>query len=157
MNRDDLIRSARELVQPQADAAEEFQQKMDALAAELNRQMLQRPDLERLIGPNNQEMMQDNSRNFCRFMSSQFHAYEPVALVETALWVFRAYRAHGFQVTYWPAYIDTFTEIAQARLSGEAFGQIFPFLEWLILQIPALVAISDQELAQPLPEDPRHE
>ncbi|MDD8043817.1 MAG: hypothetical protein PHF14_10810 [Verrucomicrobiota bacterium] len=157
MNRDDLIRSALELAQPQPETAEEFHQKMDALAAELNRQMLQRPDLERLIGPDNQEMMQDNSRNFCRFMSSQFHGYQPVSLVETALWVFRAYRAHGFQITYWPAYLDTFVEISRSRLSGKTFEQVYPFLEWLILQIPALVAISDQELAQPLPEDPRHE
>ena len=157
MNRDDLIRSALELAQPQPETAEEFHQKMDALAAEFNRQMLQRPDLERLIGPDNQEMMQDNSRNFCRFMSSQFHGYQPVSLVETALWVFRAYRAHGFQITYWPAYLDTFVEISRSRLSGKTFEQVYPFLEWLILQIPALVAISDQELAQPLPEDPRHE
>jgi hypothetical protein len=39
-------------------------------------------------------------------MVSLFGDYHPEVLVETVLWVFRAYRSHGFKLTYWPAQLD---------------------------------------------------
>lgn len=144
MNQDLLNRTARELRQPTPEAAQEFETLRDALAEELNCRMSARPDLEKLIGPGNLAMMRDNSRNFCRFMGGQFHGYEPTVLVETAPWVFRAYRAHGFQTTYWPANLDTFIEIARARLSPATFDQVQSFFQWLIVNVPIFVKLSQQ-------------
>jgi hypothetical protein len=112
--------------------------------------------LEKLIGPGNLAMMRDNSRNFCRFMGAMFHAYEPEVLAQTALWVFRAYRSHGFRTTYWPANLDTFVELARDRLAPAAFAEIYPFFQWLIVNIPVFVKISDEQLAEPLPAEPGH-
>ena len=116
MNLQNLQRTARNLRQPEPVAAAEFETLRDGLAEELNQRRKTRPDFEKLIGPGNLPMMQDNSRNFCRFMSSLFTAYEPEVLVQTALWVFRAYRAHGFPTTYWPANRDTFVKISDGQL-----------------------------------------
>ncbi|MCL4203203.1 MAG: hypothetical protein KJ000_11935 [Pirellulaceae bacterium] len=157
MNEQYLMDSARKLCQPPELAAAEFESVAGELASELNRRMAARPDLERLIGADNRPMMEDNSRNFCRFMSAMFHAYEPEVLVQTALWVFRAYRAHGFHTTYWPANLDTFVEIARQRLTSETFAAVEPFFDWLIVNIPVLVKISDEQLAQPLGVQPAHE
>jgi hypothetical protein len=88
-------------------------------------------------------MMQDNSRNFCRFMSTMFHHYEPAVLVETALWVFRAYRAHGFNTTYWPANLSTFIEIARVELSPGAWAEVYPHLHWLVVSVPVLATLTD--------------
>lgn len=151
MNLTYLLQSAKQLRQPAAAAAAEFESVREGLAEELSRQMAARPDLERLIGPGNRAMMQDNSRNFCRFMGAMFLAYEPEVMAQTALWVFRAYRAHGFQTTYWPANLDTFVEIARARLTPGTFAATYPFFEWLIVNIPTFVKISDEQLAEPLP------
>ena len=156
MNLQYLLQSARQLRQPAAAAAAEFEGARDGLAEELTRRMSARPDLEKLIGPGNLPMMQDNSRNFCRFMGSMFNAYEPEVLAQTALWVFRAYRSHGFQTTYWPANLDTFVEIARERLSPAAFAEVYPFFQWLIVNIPTFVKISDEQLAVPLPPVPGH-
>jgi hypothetical protein len=147
MNQDYLHQTARQLRQPPAEAAREFAVHHETLAGELNLRMSARPDLDRLIGPGNLAMMEDNSRNFCRFMSVQFLAYEPAVLVHTALWVFRAYRAHGFQTTYWPANLDTFIEIARARLTPETFAQVYPFLEWLVVHIPVFVQLTNEPSA----------
>lgn len=146
MNTKALIESASRLNPPSTTSTAEFEAKRERLADALNQRMRARPDLERLIGAGNQPMMEDNSRNFGRFMGSLFRAYDPQVLVDTALWVFRAYRAHGFQICYWPANLDTFVEISRDELSDATFAEIYPFLEWLIVNIPAFVADSDRAL-----------
>ncbi len=156
MNHEHLRQSASQLRQPKTEAAAEFSNLRDALADELNRRMSARSDLEKLIGPGNLPMMQDNSRNFCRFMSTLFLAYEPEVLTQTVLWVFRAYRSHGFNTTYWPANIDTFIEILRERTTPETFREVYPFFEWLIVNIPIFVKISDEQLSVPLGASPTH-
>ncbi len=143
--------------QPSPAAVAEFEAARDALASTLNRRMAARPDPEQLIGPGNQAMMGDTSRNFCRFTSSMFHAWEPEVLVQTAQWAIRAYRSHGFQTTYWPANLDTFVKIARERLSATTFEATYPFFHWLIVNIPSFVRISDEQLAEPLSPVPQHE
>jgi hypothetical protein len=157
MNLPYLLQAAQQLRQPSAPAAAEFEASRDGLAEELNRRMSARPDLEKLIGPENLAMMRDNSRNFCRFMGAMFHAYEPEVLAQTALWVFRAYRSHGFKTTYWPANLDTFVEITRDRLAPSTFDEIYPFFQWLIVNVPTFVKISDDQLADPIPPEPKHD
>jgi len=148
MKKEELIRSAQLLKAPSAPATKEFDKKIDAVAAELTRRMLARPDLERLIGADNQSMMENNSRNFCRFMASLFQNYEPAVFVETALWAFRAYRAHGFQISYWPANLDTLVEILKEELKEPAYGEVYPFFDWLIVHIPVFTMVSDSALQE---------
>ena len=156
MNQEYLLQTAARLRQPNAAAAAEFEAHRETLAEELNRRMTARPDLDRLIGIGNLPMMQDNSRNFCRFMSTLFQGYEPAVLVQTALWVFRAYRAHGFQTTYWPANLDTFVLLLRERVSPATFQELAPFFDWLIVNIPSFVRISDEQMGQPLGSIPGH-
>lgn len=155
MNLPYLIETAKKLRQPTAGAAAEFEAARDSLAEALSRRMSTRTDLEKLIGPGNLAMMEDNSRNFCRFMGSMFLAYEPEVLAQTALWVFRAYRSHGFHTTYWPANLDTFVELASERLAPAAFAETYPFFQWLIVNIPTFVKISDEQLTKPASPAPR--
>ena len=157
MNLQYLLETAKQLRQPSAPAAAEFEASREGLAEELNRRMSARTDLDKLIGPGNLAVMQDNSRNFCRFMGAMFRAYEPEVLAQTALWVFRAYRSHGFKTTYWPANLDTFAEISRDRLAPAPFAEIYPFFQWLIVNIPTFVKISDEQLADPVPPEPSHD
>ena len=147
MNKEKLIKSAQELKQPSTDAAKEFDRKQDPMTAELNKRMSSRPDLDKLVGESNLSMMEDNSRNMARFMSSVFFSFEPEVLVETVAWVFRAYRTHGFTLAYWPANLDTFVEIMKDNLSKDSFSQTYPFFNWLIVNIPAFVKLSDEIIA----------
>jgi len=143
MSKDQLLISAGKLVQPSAASAEEFEKKREKLAAEMNRLMGARLDLTALIGEGNLTMMEDNHRNHVRFLSSVFHAYDPGVLVETVHWVFRAYRLHGFQLTYWPAQLGQWVELLKTHLSAEAFREIYPFYHWMIVNIPLFVMESD--------------
>lgn len=156
MNLASLLQTAQALAPPSAAAAMEFSAARDSLAAELNLQMSARPDFTRLIGPDNLTMMQDNSRNFARFIDRMFHAFESEVLVQTALRGFRAYRAHDFESSYRPANLDTFVEIARVRLSATAYAQVYPFFHWLIVNAPSFVQLTDTQRAERLPDEPRH-
>ena len=148
ITREGLLATASELKQPPREAADEFGAKRERLAAEGNRRMGARADLERLVGSGNESMAADNNRNFARFMESVFCHYQPEVLLETVLWVFRAYRSHGFQTTYWSANLDTWVELLREELSEEAFAAVYPFYDWLIVHIPWFVKLTDEQLAE---------
>ena len=141
--KDQLLQAAKTLRQPKESAAAEFSRKRDQLAAKGNQMLADRSDLEKLVGKGNQQMAEDNNRNFARFMESMFSAYAPEVLVETVLWVFRAYRSHGFQTTYWPANLNIWVEMLKQELSNEAFEEIYPFYHWLIVNIPIFVKCTE--------------
>lgn len=151
MAREELLATARELEQPPREVADEFSAKRERLAAEGSRRMGARPDLERLVGSGNETMAEDNNRNFARFMESIFRHYQPEVLLETVLWVFRAYRSHGFQTIYWPANLDTWVELLREELSEDAFAAVHPFYDWLIVHIPWFVKLTDEQLAAQTP------
>lgn len=144
MDRESLIESAKGLKEPSKQSTEAFERKLDVIGPELNRRMLSRPDIERLIGHDNQEMMKNNTHNFLRFMTALFYGYEPVVFAETALWAFRTYRAHGFEVPYWPANLDTLVRIIKTELPETAYEELYPFFDWLIIHIPAFTTITDR-------------
>jgi hypothetical protein len=146
MKKEDLIISAEALKQPSTASAREFEGKSDFLAAEMNRLIGSRADLVNLVGEGNLAMMHDNHRNHARFMSSVFLQFQPVVLVETILWVYRAYRAHGFHLTYWPAQLDQWVELLKIQLSSEAFSEIYPYYHWMIINQPGFVRESDLQM-----------
>ena len=143
MTKKELLKSARELKEPSKEAAREFTEKVDRIALEVIEKLNKRPDLDRLIGDNNRSMMEDNTRNFTRFMESCFYEYKPEVFVETVLWAVRTYRAHGFLQAYWPANLDTFIEVIREALSEPAFREIYPFYKWITVNIPVFFAINE--------------
>lgn len=147
MKKEDLLKSAAKLKQPSAEAIAEFASKADAMTNVLNERLSKRHDIVQLIGEGNVDMMYDNHRNHIRFMISLFKDYNPVVFTETVLWVFRAYRSHGFNLTYWPAQLDSWVDIYKKELSSECFEQIYPFYDWMIVNNPLFASISDQAIS----------
>ncbi len=142
-----LIKTARDLKAPPETAALEFAQKQEHLAALGTRTLNQRPDLEKLVGPGNPSMAEDNNRNFARFMTALFSDYDPEVFVDTVLWVFRAYRSHGFHTTYWAANLNIWTDMLKIELTPETFDALYPFYNWLIIHIPAFTRLTDDAVA----------
>lgn len=141
-----ILKTASELALPPESALQEFSLKREHLTALANKIMADRSDLEKLVGKGNRQMAEDNNRNFARFMESMFTEYNPVVLVETVLWVFRAYRSHGFQTIYWAANLNVWVDLLKQELSGPAFDALYPFYNWLIINIPIFVKITDKDL-----------
>ncbi len=143
MTRDDLLESAKHLVQPPENAVDEFSRKREEMTAGVNISMAARQDMSTLVGSGGKPMSEDNNRNFSLFMASIMTHYDPQVLVETVLWVFRTYRSHGFQPNYWSANLDTWLDTLQYSLSKEAFNAVSPFYAWLRSNIPAFVGLTD--------------
>ncbi len=154
MEKKDLLNTASQLKQPSQKAVDEYSRKADAMAGTLNERLSSRKDITQLIGEGNLDMMYENHRNHLRFMISLFKDYNPLVLTETVLWVFRAYRSHGFNLTYWPAQLDNWVQILKDELSKDCFDEVYPFYHWMIVNNPAFAILSDETL----PEDfqPKH-
>lgn len=141
-----LLSSAKKLQQPSESAAAEFSHKHEQLAAKGSQLLAERNDMEKLVGKGNKQMSEDNNKNFARFMESMFSGYDPNVLLETALWVFRAYRSHGFQTTYWAANLNIWIEMLKNEMSEETFNELYPFYYWLIVNIPVFVKLTDEDI-----------
>lgn len=143
MTHEELVLEAKTLQQPSDDALREFADKRERLVAHFNAVFSTRADLVALIGEGNKAMMEDNHRNHARFMESIFRHYSAGVFVDTILWVFRAYRAHGFQLTYWPAQLASWLDLYREELQAETYREIEPFYDWMLIRQPAFVALSD--------------
>jgi len=150
MDKKDLLESAEKLKQVSEKNAAEFSAKKDALVEKMNAIMMKRPDLIEMVGAGNIEMMKDNHANHARFLESIFIKYTPEVLVDTVLWVFRAYRSRNFSSTYWAAQLNTWIEIYKNELTPECYNDIYPYYFWMQINIPTFNRLAEEELDAPL-------
>lgn len=146
MDKNYLLETASQLKRVSNKSAGEYQQKAEQLISLMNTTMLDKADIERLVGKDNLDMMKNNHANHVRFMASIFKNYNPEVLVETVLWVFRAYRSHGFTTTYWATQMNTWIRLLKDSLTSECYNEIFPYYEWMQINIPVFVKVSDEKL-----------
>ena len=149
MDKNLLLETARQLKQVSLKHADEYFQKAELLVTKMNTSMLERPDIESLVGSTNISMMKDNNANHARFITSILKNHNPEVLVDTVLWVFRAYRSHGFTTNYWAALLNTWIIILRETLTAECFAEVYPYYEWMQIHIPIFVNVSDQKLKAP--------
>ncbi|WP_372950747.1 hypothetical protein [Mariniphaga sp.] len=145
MNYKFLIDSAAKIPVAEKNAVEEYREKSDFLVAVINKQMSIRPDLKELIGENNLEMMKDNHANHVRFIHSILKNPNAEVLVDTVLWVFKAYQNHGFSGSYWAAQLNTWFQILKDELTPESFRQVIPLYEWMQVNIPLFEKLSKEK------------
>ncbi len=146
MERNDLILSAQKLQQVSEKNTQEYSAKRDLLVDVMNKKMGARADILEMVGETNLDMMKDNHANHARFLESIFAQHSPETLVDTILWVFRAYRMRNFKSTYWAAQLNTWIEIYKAELSPECYQAIYPYYNWMQINIPNFVQLSDEKL-----------
>ncbi len=146
MERDYLIQTAQKLQLVDKKSATEFTEKKDVLVAIMNKKMEARPDVIEMVGKNNVEMMKDNHANHARFMESIFYQHSPEILVDTVIWVFKAYRSRNFNSTYWAAQLNTWIEIYKVELSPDCYKAIYPYYNWLQINIPHFNKLSEENL-----------
>lgn len=143
MTRDELIRTAAKIPPVSSAAAAEYGAKRDEMVVRINQRLLARDDIDALIGANNLEMMKDNHANHGLFIESVLTHFDPNIMVETVLWVFRAYRSRQFHENYWAAQLNAWVKVMQERLTPESYNAVFPIYRWMIVHIPQFTALTD--------------
>jgi hypothetical protein len=142
MDKKSLLRSAGQIGSVSDEAIREYEEKSDRLVAGVNEAIFRRPDLLLLVGESNSQMMKDNHANHARFMLSIMKHFDPEVFVETILWVFRAYRSHGFRQTYWAAQINAWIMTLKETCSDATFREVFPLYNWIQVNIPVFDRLS---------------
>jgi len=143
MTKEDLVISAAELTGPSEKTVLAFSTQKNELSSKVIATLQARQDLEQLVGPSNQNMMSDNAYNMARFMDSMFLSYDPRLFVETILWVFRAYRSHGFKLTFWSAHLNTWIQVIHEDMKKEHAVELVPFYTWIQVNIPQFIKLTD--------------
>ena len=146
MDKDYLLKTARQLKQVDKKSAAEYSAKRDSLVAKMNEKMVARQDIENMVGKNNLEMMKDNHANHARFLESIFMEHSPEILVDTVTWVFKAYKARSFNLTYWAAQLNGWIDLYKKELSEGAFNAIQPYYVWMQVNIPTFSDLADKSL-----------
>lgn len=146
MNKEQLIQTAKELPRIEPGALKEFAEKRDQMVSLMNEAMLNRADINKLVGEDNLEIMKDNHANHARFVESILRSPHAETLVETCLWVFRAYRSRGFHSNYWSAQLNTWVDVLKQSLSPSAAEAVYPLYHWFIVHIPDFTALSDAQM-----------
>ncbi len=149
MERNDLIKTAEKLQQVSTAIVAEYSSKRETLVNLMNKKMESRADLLDMVGAGNVEMMKDNHANHARFLESIFIQHSPEILVDTVLWVFRAYRSRNFSSTYWAAQLNLWIEIYKRELSPECFMEIYPYYNWMQINIPTFNQLAEDNLEAP--------
>jgi len=150
MKREELIKTAKKLKQVDQKFAEEYTVKKDGLVDMMNKRMLARADINEMVGKQNVEMMADNHANHARFLESIFYQHSAETLVDTILWVFRAYRSRNFSSTYWSAQLNAWLNIYKTEFSETTYNEILPFYSWMQVNIPVFNTLAEQGIDAPL-------
>lgn len=152
MKKDYLYEKAHGLKTLSPACIKEIEDKKANLLDKINKKMLDRKDIQDMVGEKNIEIMKDNHSNHLLFMLSIFKEHQPRILVDTILWVFRAYRSRGFKSTYWAAQLNSWMDIYKAELSEKSYSEVFPYYEYMLINIPSFVQISELEIPSIYPE-----
>jgi hypothetical protein len=145
MDKNYLLETSAQLKQVSVKTAEEYHLKAEQLTTKINAVMSERTDIESLVGKNNISMMKDNHANHVRFIASILKNYNSDILVDTVLWVFSAYRSHGFTTNYWAAQLNSWIVIIKEVLSPECSAEVYPYYEWMQINIPVFVKVSAEK------------
>ncbi|NPD45883.1 hypothetical protein [Lentimicrobium sp. S6] len=150
MTKSELLISAQKLEQVSQEMADEYSSKRDLLVNLMNTKMLERQDIKEMVGEDNVNMMKDNHANHARFLESIFLNHNPEVLLDTVLWVFRAYRSRNFSSTYWSAQLNSWLEIYKENLSDACYQAVYPYYNWMQINIPSFNALAEQDFDAPL-------
>ena len=146
MTKEELLVTAGDIPEVSPSAREEYAAKREQMVSMINEIMLARPDIKDLVGENNQDIMKDNHANHARFVESIMGKPDAGTLVETCLWVFRAYRSRGFHSNYWSAQLNTWVEVLKKSVSPSTAEAVYPLYHWFIVHIPDFKALSDAQM-----------
>lgn len=145
MSQERLLISAAKLQAVSKQASKEYFDKKELLISIINEQMLKREDIKDLVGEKNLALMKDNHNNHVLFMHSIFENLNTAVFLETVLWVFRTYLSRGFHQNYWSAFLNTWIQTLKQNLSPQSFSEIFPYYEWMLVNVPLFIKQNEQK------------
>lgn len=157
MDKQTLFDSAEALILPSGNTSESLEMYADICAKELTAVMHDRSELQNLIGEGNEHVMEINHHNHFKYIASLVSLYDPKSFVETVIWVFRTYRAQGFQVDYWRVMLPQAKRVLKKHLTDGEYAEAVIIYDWLFNNISAFATLSEEETSFYEKISPMHE
>lgn len=133
MEKDQLARQFDKLLSGIEDSARlEYTRKSPLLVAFVNEAIGSRPDLQRLLGGQPFELLQENHTNHANFMGAMFALRSGLGLVDTVIWVYKAYPGRGVSVDYFPLALNAWLEAVKKYVARELAGNICDIYQAMI-------------------------
>ncbi|HPI03279.1 MAG TPA: hypothetical protein PLB12_09285 [Candidatus Goldiibacteriota bacterium] len=145
MDRQALLDSARKIMAPSPETAKEFSDKRVILTRIIKQVLDAKLSLPESDKAQKSGMDRNDHTYHLMHMEGLFTAYSPEEYVDTTLWTARMYRSHGFNLNHWETILKTITDIFKTELTPKAYGEIYPFYEWMISNIPDFISITDNQ------------
>lgn len=124
-------------------AAMAYQDKLEKLRTQVDRQLTGHPDILSLIGFSPLEMMYANHRHHGQFMATVFRLNAYKLLPKIVTWVYRAYRKHGFANDYFPLELRAWQAAVRDNLEPAPAEEILRIYQWLLNRHGEFCALAD--------------
>jgi hypothetical protein len=141
--REQLVVSAAAIKTPDPTSRVEYSVRRDQLADLVTAAMSGHPDIDRLVGKDNMELMGSNHRRYAIFAETLWASFDPQVLVRTVIGMYAGSRAAGFSSAYWPAQFESWLQVLSDQLTPAAFAAISPYFLWLKANHYSFVALTD--------------
>lgn len=150
MGKNELIKSARKITRTSENSLKEYMKFRQLLIPLMDIEILSRKDVLELIGdPKNIKAVTDINTYHVNFIASILQLPDSETLVDSSLWVFRAYMSRGFISKYWTVQIRTILQLLREKISENAFLEIKSIYNWLSVNIPTFTLLADKKIKKP--------
>ncbi len=145
-----IRRKALQLKRVSAAAAVAYEAASEGMLRSVDRKLIEREDLNRLIGSNPIAFMRANHRNHSVFMANVFRYSCYGLFAQVLVWVYRAYRYHGFAGEYFPIELAAWREAVTECLPPPLAAEIDAVYAWMmdrheeLLQLAAPAALEEE-------------
>lgn len=136
-----LIEDIKSLHPVSNHAALQYELKHNDLRLYVSRSMESRTDIKELIGFNELSMMQEFQFNHARFMVNVLHLNSFELLGRVFIWVYKAYRSHGFSYEYFPIALSAWKDAIKLYIEAKDAAEIIDLYDWLIRKHDTFVNI----------------
>ncbi|MEG6586309.1 cobalamin B12-binding domain-containing protein [Dendrosporobacter sp. 1207_IL3150] len=136
-----LIEDIRSLPPVSNHAALQYELNHNDLRLCVSRNMEHRTDIKELIGFNELSAMQEFHLNHARFMVNVLHLNSFELLGRVFIWVYRAYRSHGYSYEYFPIALSAWKDAINHHIEAESAAEIIAVYDWLIKKHDIIINI----------------
>lgn len=137
--------SISELPEVSREATQDYVENTDKLIEMVNNSLKNRDDIEELIGDNSVQIMVDNHENHARFMANAFKLNNYEMLLDTIIWVYRAYHKHGFSYDYFPVELRAWSGAVERELRPRSADQINKIYSFMLDNHGRFVDLAEEE------------
>ncbi len=141
----EYTRSAMALGRVPESATRAYEQAGRTLTAIVNREIFSHTEIDRLLGGNPHELLENNHRNHVSFILEVMKLNDFELLASTLPWVYRAYHSQGVDFDYFRLELQAWINAIEKTLGARDAEPIVALYEWMMRAHESLIELSQQE------------